>query len=116
MKIILISIMSIAALSLTACKKPYPADKMPHCVEQKIIEISNQPVRNPAAQVWKWEDNQNTYYYITSDCCDQFNLLYNENCDVVCAPDGGITGGGDGNCPNFQGQLVKTLVWEDPRQ
>ncbi|MFQ5447533.1 MAG: hypothetical protein ACE5FF_11420 [Saprospiraceae bacterium] len=25
-----------------------------------------------------------------------------ENCNLVCAPDGGFTAGRDGNCPNFR--------------
>ena len=116
MKNTLIILFSIAFISLHSCKKPDLKEEVPNCIENKIQDILDEPVRNPAAQVWKWEDNANTYYYITSDCCDQYNYLYDENCNVVCAPDGGFTGAGDGNCPTFQGQVVKTLVWEDPRQ
>lgn len=116
MKIILITLLSLAFFSLNSCKKLDLEQDVPNCIEKKIKSILNEPVRNPSAQVWKWQDDVNTYYYITSDCCDQFNYLYDDKCNVVCAPDGGFTGGGDGNCPTFQGQLVKTLVWEDPRE
>ena len=87
----------------------------PICIENKIEEIIDNEASNPPTQVWKWEVDNQIYYYITSDCCDQFNYLYTENCDILCAPDGGITGNGDGNCPDFTSALKKTLIWEDKR-
>ncbi len=85
------------------------------CIESKIRELKRVEVQNPPAQVWKWEADGNILYYFTSDCCDQYNYLYNENCEIVCAPDGGITGNGDGNCPVFTTEIEKTLIWEDQR-
>jgi hypothetical protein len=87
----------------------------PKCIDTKIKEIMMNDVTNPPTQVWKWVDDSNTYYYITSDCCDQYNYLYTINCEIVCAPDGGITGNGDGNCPEFTSEIKKTLIWEDKR-
>ncbi|MDA3906395.1 MAG: hypothetical protein PF484_09995 [Bacteroidales bacterium] len=100
---------------LSACEKLDLAADIHSCIEEKIKEIKKEELRNPPAQVWKWEVDGDTYYYFTSDCCDQYNYLYDSDCNVVCAPDGGFTGTGDGNCPNFNGQIVKTLVWEDDR-
>lgn len=85
------------------------------CIDTKINEIKQTEVTNPPTEVWKWDVDRNTYYYFTSDCCDQFNFLYNEKCEIVCAPDGGITGNGDGSCPEFIGEIEKTLFWKDPR-
>ncbi len=87
----------------------------PVCIEQKIEAIIKDDVSNPPTQVWKWVADGQTYYYITADCCDQYNYLYNENCDIICAPDGGISGEGDGNCPEFTSEIEKTLIWEDQR-
>jgi hypothetical protein len=102
-------------LSLTCCEEENCEIDIPACIEKKIEEIKMEEVRNPPAQVWRWEVDEQTYYYITSDCCDQYNYLYDENCNVVCAPDGGISGMGDENCPDFVEQIEKTLVWEDSR-
>jgi hypothetical protein len=102
-------------LSLTCCEKENSDIYIPACIETKIEEIKMEEVRNPPAQVWKWEVDGQTYYYITSDCCDQYNYLYDEQCNVVCAPDGGISGMGDEKCPDFIEQIDKTLVWEDDR-
>lgn len=98
-----------------ACDKLDLLADVPSCIENEIREIKKEEVRNPRAQVWKWEVDGNTYYYITSDCCDQFNYLFDEDCNVVCAPDGGFSGNGDGNCPDFTGEIKYALVWEDDR-
>ena len=103
------------ALFLPACDKLVLLADVPSCIEEKIRDIKKEEMRNPPAQVWKWEVDGNTYFYITSDCCDQYNYLYDEDCSVVCAPDGGFTGNGDGNCPDFNEEIIKTLVWKDDR-
>lgn len=99
-----------------SCDKSNLNIDAPNCIQNEIKKIKNEEVRNPPAQVWKWEVDGQTYYYITSDCCDQYNNLYNNNCDVICAPDGGITGLGDQNCPDFTEPIEKTLIWKDNRQ
>lgn len=86
------------------------------CIEEKIEFIKSDEVSNPPTKIFKWEADGNTYYYITSDCCDQFNYLYDTNCELICAPDGGFTGMGDGNCPDFNGEIEKKLFWEDSRK
>lgn len=114
---ILAKIMSIVILTLViqSCDNNKESD-LPSCIEEKISKIKQTDVANPPIQIWKWEVDGNTYFYITSDCCDQFNYLYNSNCEVVCAPDGGFTGNGDSNCPEFTEEITKTLVWQDPRE
>ncbi|MEN7551747.1 hypothetical protein AAG747_27775 [Rapidithrix thailandica] len=89
---------------------------IPSCIAGKIKEIQKEELRNPPAEIWKWEVDNKTYFYITSPCCDQMNFLYDEECQEVCAPDGGFTGQGDGNCPEFKEEIKKTLVWKDERK
>ena len=112
----IITLAIVISTILSSCKESDLTIDAPVCVETKIEEIINSEVNNPPTQVWKWEVDGKNYYYITSNCCDQYNYLYNENCDIVCAPDGGITGNGDGNCPEFTNEIVKTLIWEDERK
>lgn len=109
---LLITLVAIA-LAFVSCKKS--DDDTPDCIKDKITELENKPVQNPAAVVVKWEVDGQTYYYITSDCCDQYNFLYDTDCNVVCAPDGGFTGQGDGNCPNFSTTPKETIIWQDNR-
>ncbi len=103
------------SLTIISCSKLELEKDIPNSIEKKIKKLKNKDVQNPLAKVWEWKVDGNMYYYFTSDCCDQFNYLYDENCNVICAPDGGFSGSGDGNCPNFNGQIEKTLVWEDKR-
>ncbi len=103
-------------LTICSCEKMDLKMDVPECIEIKIKEIKKEEVRNPPGKVFEWKVDGKTYYYITSDCCDQFNYLYDENCNEVCAPDGGFSGEGDGSCPQFNGQIQKTLIWQDGRE
>ena len=100
---------------ITSCKTSDLVIDAPKCIESKIEEIMNHETTNPPTQVRKWEVDGEIYYYITADCCDQYNYLYDNNCELICAPDGGITGNGDGNCLEFTSEIVKTLIWQDQR-
>lgn len=110
-----IFILAVIAFLFSSCKKLDLSIEVPNCIKNKIRKIKNQDVQNPPAQVWEWKVDGETYYYFTSDCCDQFNYLYDNNCKEICAPDGGFTGGGDGNCLDFNSEVQKTLVWKDNR-
>ena len=89
---------------------------IPACIEAKIQEIKSQPVWNPPAQIWQYQYNGQTVYGISSNCCDQYNRLVDENCNILCSPSGGITGKGDGRCPDFfDKQTDEKLIWKDER-
>lgn len=106
--------LSIAIL-FSSCKSSDLNTDTTDCIEIKIAQFLKNDVTNPPTQIWKWEVDTQVFYYITSDCCDQYNYLFNSNCEIVCAPDGGITGNGDGNCPEFSSEIIKILIWEDKR-
>lgn len=108
------SIVLLSSLSI-GCNSPDLEKDAPPCIQRKIKDIQKEDVWNPPAEVWEWKVDGNTYYYFTSSCCDQYNYLFDENCNQICAPDGGFTGNGDGNCPNFSGSIQKSLVWRDNR-
>lgn len=115
LKLKFLTVLIPVLLLCISCDKLDLLTEVPLCIEKEIKAIKKEEVRNPPAKVWKWEINGQTFYYITSDCCDQFNYLYDEDCNIVCAPDGGFSGMGDGNCPKFMGPIKQTLVWEDDR-
>lgn len=106
----------LLAVTGTSCEKIDVKKDVPNCIERKIRQIKRAEVGTPPVKVWEWKADGKIYYYITSECCDQFNYLYDDNCNLVCAPDGGFSGAGDGNCPSFNGPIEKTLVWEDERK
>ncbi len=106
----------VIVFSVLTCKSTDQKAGLPVCIETKIEAIKIEPVGNPPAEVWKWEADGNTYYYFNSPCCDQYNYLYDGNCEVICVPDGGFTGKGDQKCPDFSVDLKKTLIWKDERK
>lgn len=97
------------------CSKTTTAS-VPLCIEQKITDIKKQAKWNPPATVNEYMYNGKTVYLFSSDCCDQYNMVYDSQCNYVCAPSGGITGKGDSKCPDFNAaaKLVR-LVWKDER-
>ena len=75
---------------------------IPACVQARIDSIKSIPVWNPPASVYAYVYKNQTVYSFSADCCDQFNVVIDANCKVICSPSGGITGNGDGRCPDFQ--------------
>lgn len=102
--------------SFPACLHIDLNEEVPPCIEHMIKKRRRAPVQNPPAEVWKWKVDGQIYYYFTGDCCDQFNELYDSECNYVCAPDGGLSGQGDGQCPIFSGSIEKSLIWKDSRK
>jgi hypothetical protein len=107
----------VISASFIACKKQSNSLLFtPSCILNKIEDLKNKPKQNPPAEVYEYNYLNKKVYYFTSDCCDQYNYLYDNNCNIICAPDGGITGGGDGRCGNFNEAKEKgKLIWKDER-
>lgn len=94
-----------------------PLFPIPGWVNQLIAEFQSEPVGNPPQSIWSYEYNGQTVYYIPPQCCDQFSILYDSTGYIICAPDGGFTGRGDGQCPDFfQERKNECLIWQDSRQ
>lgn len=100
---------------ISATQTDTPSDA-PGCIQQKIQGILAEPVRNPPARILRFTFNGDTVYYIPAYCCDQYSELYDKSCNLICHPDGGITGGGDGQCPTFWSTATDSVeIWRDPR-
>ena len=105
----------VVLLQSQTCKKTNVI-KIPACIQSRIEAIQQQPKFNPPATVYRYLYLEKYVYLFTSNCCDQYNYVYDKDCNVVCAPSGGITGKGDGRCSNFdQMATEQTLIWKDER-
>ncbi len=102
----------LAAMLFSACDKLDLPKGTPSCIKAKIKAVDGKDIMATPISVSRWEVDGKTYYYLQSACCDQFNELVDEDCNYICAPDGGFTGAGDGNCPVWTGQVERTLIWE----
>jgi hypothetical protein len=82
-----------------------------------INELSTAPVANPPAKIIQYHYNDATVYYLPPRCCDIMGVLYDVDGHILCHPDGGIIGRGDGKCPDFH--KIKTqeqVIWRDERE
>ena len=88
----------------------------PAWVDELIEEKKVIPVENPPASIVRCEYYEQTVFLLPSRCCDIPSVLFNETGDFLCSPGGGITGIGDGRCPDyFEERESCKVVWEDPR-
>jgi hypothetical protein len=97
--------------------RPTPADAppaTPACVQTLITTAASQPVGNPPHSIYRCMYRGATVYYLPPQCCDQFSSLISSDCELICSPDGGFTGGGDGRCTDFT-RASCTLLWQDDR-
>ena len=88
----------------------------PVWLQKRISAILAEDKQNPIIRILRYDYDGQTVYFETPPCCDQFSIVYNTKGQVVCNPDGGITGKGDGRCPDFREKRKdEKLVWQDPR-
>jgi hypothetical protein len=114
MKMLFVAL-TVLSLSAQNCSKNKEA-AIPSCIKQKIDEIKTKPKWNPPAQVDEYLYRGKKVFAFSADCCDQYNPVYDENCNYICAPSGGITGKGDRKCEDFSTEAKHVrLVWKDER-
>ena len=80
---------------LESCEKA-GASVVPACIQETIRQIQSEPVTNPASSVWQYTYKGKTVYFIPSICCDIPSRLIDTECKLICNPDGGFTGKGEG--------------------
>lgn len=115
MKIYLLIVSAMLLLDAKSCDKK-AISTTPECILQMIAELQNKPKQNPAASIYQYDYQGQKVYYVNAPCCDQWNKLYTADCTVLCHPDGGITGKGDGKCTDFNTTKTnEVLIWKDDR-
>jgi len=121
----------ILAVTLTAvavaCKKnavndakgniiPTSDTSTPACISSMITTLQQQAPFSPRAVIKEYNYRGQRVFYVSSDCCDQYNHVYDANCNILCAPDGGLIGNGDGRCTDFyQSASFVRDIWRDVR-
>ena len=119
--VVAISFILVAGCSNpTQIETPQPAStqiEAPQWVDQLIENFNAEPVGNPPQSIWRYEYKGQVVYYVPAQCCDMFSTLYDASGIVICAPNGGIDGKGDGRCEEFLSKRTREqLIWEDPRE
>ena len=66
--------------------------------------------------VARYEYRGGRVYYVPPRCCDVYGTLYDASGTILCHPDGGFTGDGDGRCPDFfEERRNEKIIWRDRR-
>ncbi|WP_137937492.1 hypothetical protein [Chitinivorax sp. B] len=106
---ILLSLVSVTGLAQTPTT-------IPMWISQRIQQFESAPITNPPRSIWQYRYQGKIVYYFPPQCCDQFSELYDQQGTRICAPDGGITGVGDGECPDFRNsRSQEKRIWKDTR-
>ncbi len=95
--------------------EPIP-NALPACV-QEIIQQNGKSSRNEDfVEIYRYKYQKRYVYVGFSDCCDRYDVLFDQTCQTLCAPSGGFTGYGDGKCSDFFNEATeKTLLWRRPQ-
>jgi len=110
----LLSLISLAAAC--ADKNPVAPEVVPDWVTSLIRELEAQPPANPPAFIARYEFRGEPVYYLPARCCDIWSTVYRADGAMLCHPDGGVAGAGDGQCPDFFAQRRnERIIWRDPR-
>lgn len=110
----LIGLITFSIAACTCQKKT--SETIPSWLENKIEALASEPVQNPPASVYEYIHRGQVVYYFPAPCCDQFSMLFDKKGVLLCHPDGGITGKGDGECPDFiHTRSNEKLIWKDER-
>ena len=109
-----LTILVLAIALGAACKTN--TEPVPAWVTTLISQLENEPVANPPAFLARYDYGGRIVYYLPARCCDIASSLYDIGGVVICHPDGGFTGNGDGRCPDFFARRTnESIVWRDPR-
>ena len=108
-------VISVCIFLFASCAPKNPGMvQMPSCLAAKIDSIKKIPGENMPQSVIQYSYKGAPVYYVTAGCCDKFNEVYDANCNHLGAPDGGITGKGDGKLTDFYSMAInKKVVWEN---
>jgi hypothetical protein len=109
-------LVAIAACGPHYMTGPAAQPTVPPAVMALIQDLKTQPVATPPAYLASYEFLGQVVYYVPPRCCDIFGNLYSGDGQVICHPDGGLAGHGDGRCPDFLRQRKnETIIWRDSR-
>jgi hypothetical protein len=97
---------------VTACRGGSSHNEsIPKCLGEEIKGIENSRMD---AKIYRYKYNGRIVYYVQNYIGpDGFSALYDDDCKLICHPDGGITGRGDGKCPDFhQSKTDEFLIYQ----
>jgi len=90
--------------------------QLPTCIKNKIDSFKLKEPHERPQRVIEYMYKGKKVYYIAMPCCDFFNEVYDDKCNLLGVPDGGFSGQGDGKLPDFFKEVTaEKLVWGTPK-
>ncbi len=110
--VLVVGALTVIALTWGALASP----AAPPWLQRLIGQMKAQAPGNPPQTVWRYRYRGQVVYYLPPQCCDQMSTLFDAEGRVIGAPDGGMSGRGDGRASDFH-ELRREglLLWRDPR-
>ncbi len=91
-------------------------DDLPEWIKKRIEDEKAGKIANPPASIFRCVYRNRIVYYRPPKCCEIPGILWDENGKFICSPDGGLTGRGDGKCPDFHAAKKDcATIWRDSR-
>jgi hypothetical protein len=103
------SLLYLAGICMAfSCESITIARDSPDCIAQLIRTSAQKPI-----EINRYLYYGKTVYLVAYGCCDFYDSLYDDDCNYLCAPSGGITGKGDGICSDFHDHATnQKLIWK----
>jgi hypothetical protein len=96
---------------------PDTSHASPAWVTALIRQFETEPVANPPAFVARYDYKGQDVYFVPQRCCDIMSVVYTSDAAIVCHPDGGFTGKGDGKCADFFAERRnERIIWRDSKR
>ena len=89
----------------------------PAWVTALIRQFETEPVSSRPAFVARYDYKGQDVYFVPQRCCDIMSVVYRSDAAIMCHPDGGIAGKGDGRCADFFAERRnERIVWQDSKR
>jgi hypothetical protein len=81
----------------------------PKCIKKKIRQENDKCLYKVYEYTYQ---GKIVFLFVPANCPDALYDFYNENCDLICSPSGGISSNCDGKCTDFYHQTTnEKLIW-----
>jgi hypothetical protein len=112
---------ALVLLTIAGCSgnpaAPDTSDASPTWVTALIRKMESEPVANPPAFIARYDYKGQDVYFVPQRCCDIMSVVYRSDAAIMCHPDGGLTGKGDGMCADFfVERRNERIVWHDSKR
>jgi len=100
---------------LVASPAPLAQTNIPPFVAKPIAHYRSEPPKTSPGSIWRYVYKGEPAYYVPPLwCCDKPSILYDAKGHLLCQPDGGEAGFGDGKCPDLLKERSHgELLWSD---